>query len=99
MSALSLHLPETRAIRRWSFAALATIATHAAIVAAIALWYSRVVPEPNILPAIAVSFEPASAPKLENDNRVEHEEVRETPPEPPKQEHVIEQQPVDKMMP
>ena len=72
MTALALHLPETRAIGRWSFAALATIATHAAIVAAIALWDSRVVPETNILPPIAVSFEPTSSPRLENDNRVEH---------------------------
>jgi periplasmic protein TonB len=66
MTALALHLPEERALSRWTLAGLTILLAHLAIIAAIALWHARRQAEPAILPAIAVSLVPvdASSPEV-----------------------------------
>jgi len=68
MNAHALHLPDNRGVSRWTLAALAILLAHAAIVAAVAVGYSRRPVEPNIIPAISVTLPPvqASSPKIEN---------------------------------
>ncbi|MCP1846173.1 hypothetical protein ACVIHI_009047 [Bradyrhizobium sp. USDA 4524] len=68
MNARALHLPDNRGVSRWTLAALSILLAHAAIVAAIALWYSRRPVEPNIIPAISVTLAPveASSPEIQN---------------------------------
>jgi len=68
MTAFALHLPQRRGLSRWSLAALAMLSAHAALVAAIVLWYARQPVEPNIIPAIAVTLAPveASSPEMQN---------------------------------
>jgi periplasmic protein TonB len=68
MNALALHLPEGRGIPRWAFAGLTIVLAHAAIVAAIVLWYARPPAAQTIMPAIAVTLEPveASSPEIQN---------------------------------
>ena len=52
MNAHALHLPEDRGLARWTVASVAILIAHAAIIAAVALWYARQPKaEPNILPA------------------------------------------------
>ena len=47
-------------LSRWSIAALAVVAAHAALVSALAIHYVRLPPEQPIIPAIIVSLEPAA---------------------------------------
>src|SRR3954470_15096468 len=100
MSAHALHLPEHRGIARWMVAALAILIAHAAIVAAVALWYARQpVREPNILPAIAVSLAPAEASSPE----VQSEDVAVGPTmqqadEAPKEPSKVEDKPTEEVM-
>ena len=56
MNAFALHLPEGRGLSRWALAGVTILIAHAAIVAAVVLWYARSPVEPNILPAIAVTL-------------------------------------------
>ena len=101
MNALALHFPERRGLTRWAFAALAIALAHAAIIAAIALWYLRSPPAPNILPAIAITFAPieTTTQATEDDKAigVPQEQVEAPPPEPPKAEKPVE--PIEKLMP
>ena len=61
MNAFALHLPEKRGLSRWTLAAVTILMAHAAIVAAVALWYARRPVEPTMLPAIAVTLAPVEA--------------------------------------
>jgi len=95
MNARALHLPEDRGLSRWTLAALSILMAHAAIVAAIALWYSRRPVEPNIIPAISVTLAPvdASSPEIQNQDIAvgpTMQQAEETPKEQPKQEQPIE---------
>jgi periplasmic protein TonB len=67
MTAYALHLPERHGLSRWTIAGVTIIAAHAAIIAAVALWYARKPVEPNIIPAIAVTLAPveASSPEIQ----------------------------------
>ena len=68
MNALALHLPERRGLARWTVAALAILALHAAIVAAVVWWYARKPAPPDVVPAIAVTLAPveSSSPEIQN---------------------------------
>jgi periplasmic protein TonB len=61
MNAFALHLPERHGISRWTLSGVTIVAAHAAIIAAIVLWYARAPVEPNILPAIAVTLAPVDS--------------------------------------
>jgi protein TonB len=92
MNSFVLHLPEERGIFRWTLAALMIVIAHAAIVAAVALWYARSRPaEPNILPAIAVTLAPveSSSPEIQDQDIAvgpTMQQAEAAPPEPPKVE-------------
>jgi protein TonB len=95
MNAHALHLPDNRGLSRWMPAALAILLAHAAIVAALALWYSRKPVEPNIIPAISVTLAPveASSPELQNQDIAvgpTMQQAEETPREQPRQEQPVE---------
>jgi protein TonB len=95
MTAFALHLPEERSLSRWVLAALAILLAHAAIAAAIALWYAREPVEPNIIPAIAVTLAPAeaSSPELQNQDIAigpTMQQAEEVPKEVPKEEKPVE---------
>jgi protein TonB len=100
MNAHTLHLPEHRGIARWMVAALAILIAHAAIVAAVALWYARQPErEPNILPAITVSLAPveASSPEVQNEDVAvgpTMQQADEAPKEPPK----VEEKPAEEVI-
>jgi periplasmic protein TonB len=98
MNTHALHQPENRGIARWLFAALAILIAHAAIVAAVALWYARQPPtEPNILPAITVSIAPVegSSPEVQTEDVAvgpTMQQADEAPKQPPKlDEKAVEQ--------
>jgi periplasmic protein TonB len=98
MNAFSLHLPEERALSRWTFASVTVLAAHAAIVAAITLWYPRNPAEPNILPAIAVTLAPveASSPEIQKQDIAigpTMQQAEAAPKEPPK----VEEKPAEKV--
>jgi protein TonB len=98
MKAFALHLPERRGFSRWTLAAIIVVAAHMAIIASIALWYSRHSPRPTIIPAIAVSLAPmeASSPELQNQDLAvgpAMQQAEEAPRQPPKpEEQEIEQE-------
>ncbi|MCK1595925.1 energy transducer TonB [Bradyrhizobium sp. 164] len=101
MNARTLHLPADRGLSRWMWAALMILLAHAAIVAAVALWYARRPVEPNIIPAIAVTLAPvdASSPERQDQDIAvgpTMQQAEEAPKEPPNQEQVekVEQPPV-----
>jgi protein TonB len=94
MNAHALHLPDDRGLPRWMLAALAILFAHAAIVAAVALWYARKPVEPNIVPAISVTIAPveASSPEVQNQDIAvgpTMQQAEETPKEQPKQEQPV----------
>lgn len=101
-TALALHgLPERGGLVRWIFAGFAILLLHAAAIAIIALWLDRVPPEPNVIPAIAVSLAPAaSAPAVRSDDAIgtPQERIEDTPPEPPEPPK-IEPQPLEQVKP
>jgi periplasmic protein TonB len=95
MNAHTLHLPEGRGVSRWSFAGLAVLLAHGAIVTAVALWYAHKPVEPNIIPAITVTLAPvdASSPEIQNQDIAvgpTMQQAEEAPNEPPKQEQPFE---------
>jgi periplasmic protein TonB len=102
VSALSLHLPEQRGIARWGISAVAIVAAHAAIIAAIVLWYARTPPQPNVIDAIAITFAPPTSiasPAPNQDLPIgTPQERQEEVLEPPKVEPQPEQQ-VEKVEP
>jgi protein TonB len=98
MKALALHLPERRGLSRWTLAAVTILIAHAAIVAAVALWYARSRPaEPTILPAIAVTLAApteSSSPEIQNQDIAVGPTMQQAdaaPKEPPKEEKPVEQ--------
>jgi periplasmic protein TonB len=95
MNARALHLPDDRGLSRWMLAALTILLAHAAIVAAVALWYVRTPKAPNIIPAISVTLAPveASSPEIQNQHIAvgpTMQQAEEAPKEPPKQEQPVE---------
>jgi protein TonB len=96
MKALALHLPERRGLSRWTLAAVTILIAHAAIVAAVALWYARSPAEPAIVPAIAVTLAPteSSSPEIQDQDIAvgpTMQQAEAAPKEPPKQEKPVEQ--------
>jgi len=96
MTAFALHLPEQRSPGRWLLAAAVILAVHAGIAAAL-VWHRRTPPEPEILPAIAVSLAPVqgAAPEVHDEDLPagpEMQQAEAAPPEPPKEEQKVEQQ-------
>lgn len=100
MNAYALHLPEERSFARWLLAGVAILIAHAAIIAAVALWYARQpVTEPNILPAIIVSLAPveSSSPEVQTEDIAvgpTMQQADEAPKEPPK----VEEKPAEQVM-
>ena len=98
MNAHALHLPEERALSRWSIAGVTILLAHATLVAGVAFWYAhRPSAEPSIIPAIAVTLAPvdASSPEVpQQDIAVgpAMQQAEEVPKEPPKQEQPVEQE-------
>ena len=98
MNAFALHLPERRGLSRWTLAGVTIVMAHAAIVAAVALWYARRPVEPTILPAIAVTLAPveSSSPEVQDQDIAvgpTMQQAEATPPEPPK----VEEKPVERV--
>jgi periplasmic protein TonB len=96
MNAFALHLPERRGLSRWTLAAVTILMAHAAIVAAVALWYARQPAEPTILPAIAVTLAPveASSPVVRDQDIAvgpTMQQAEAAPQQPPKEERPVEQ--------
>ena len=99
MNAFALHLPERRGLSRWTLAGVTILIVHAAIVAAVALWYARKPMEPNILPAIAVTLAPveASSPQVQDQDIAvgpTMQQAEAAPIEPPK----VEEKPVEQVV-
>ena len=99
MNAFALHLPERRGLSRWTLAGVTIVMAHAAIVAAVALWYARRPVEPNILPAIAVTLAPveSSSPEIQDQDIAvgpTMQQAEATPTEPPK----VEEKPVEQVV-
>ena len=99
MNAFALHLPERRGLFRWSLAGVTILIAHAAIVAAVALWYARRPVQPNILPAIAVTLAPveASSPQVQDQDVAigpKMQQADAAPIEPPK----VEEKPVEEVV-
>jgi periplasmic protein TonB len=101
MSAHALHFPERPQILRWGFASLAIVLVHAAAVAALVLWYKRTPPEPPVIPAIMVSFEPAApTTPVENDKSFAAQETQQIDPTPePQVETKAEPPPPEEVRP
>jgi len=98
MNAFALHLPEGRGLSRWTLAGVAILIAHAAIVAAVVLWYARRPVEPNILPAIAVTLAPvdSSSPEIQDRDIAvgpTMQQAEAAPKEPPK----VEEKPTDEV--
>jgi protein TonB len=100
MNAFALHLPEGRGLSRWTLAGVTILMAHAAIVAAVVLWYARRPVEPNILPAIAVALAPveSSSPETQDQDIAvgpTMQQAEAAPKEPPK----VEEKRVDEVVP
>lgn len=96
MNAFALHLPEKRGLSRWTLAGVTIVLAHAAIVAAVVVWYARRPVEPTILPAIAVTLAPveASSPVMQDQDIAvgpTMQQAEAAPTEPPKEEKPVEQ--------
>jgi periplasmic protein TonB len=99
MNAFTLHLPEGRGLSRWTLAGVTILMAHAAIVAAVVLWYARRPVVPNILPAIAVTLAPveSSSPEIQNQDIAvgpTMQQAEAAPKEPPK----VEEKPMDQVV-
>ena len=99
MNAFTLHLPEGRGLSRWTLAGVTILMAHAAIVAAVVLWYARRPVEPNIRPAIAVTLAPveSSSPEIQNQDIAVGPTMQQAvaaPKEPPK----VEEKPMDQVV-
>jgi periplasmic protein TonB len=99
MTAYALHLPERQGFSRWTLAGVTIIAAHAAIIAAVALWYARAPIEPNILPAIAVTLAPqeASSPTIQ-DQDIAVGPTMQQAEATPKEERKVEEKPPDEVV-
>jgi periplasmic protein TonB len=99
MNAFALHLPEGRGLSRWTLAGVTILMAHAAIVAAVVLWYARRPAEQNILPAVAVTLAPveSSSPEIQNQDIAvgpTMQQAEAAPKEPPK----VEEKPVEQVV-
>ncbi len=99
MTAYALHLPERHGISRWTLAGVAIVAAHAAIIAAVVLWYVRQPVEPNLIPAITVSLAPveASAPTIQDPNIAEGPTMQQAEATP-KEERKVDEKPPDEVV-
>jgi protein TonB len=99
MNAFALHLPERLGTSRWTLAGVTILAAHAAIIAAIGLWYTRAPVEPNILPAIAVTLAPqeASSPTIQ-DQDIAVGPTMQQAEATPKEERKVEEKPPDEVV-
>ena len=97
MNASTLYLPERHGLSRWAFAGATILVAHAAIVAAIALWYVRTPAKPNIIPAITVTLAPveASSPAIQNQDIAVGPTMQQAPEAP--KEIKVEDKPVEKL--
>jgi protein TonB len=96
VNAFALHLPERRGLSRWTLAGVTIVLAHAAIVAAVVVWYARQPVQPTILPAIAVTLAPveASSPVMQDQDIAvgpTMQQAEAAPTEPPKEEKPVEQ--------
>jgi protein TonB len=97
MNAFALHdVSDQAVLRRWGVSAAAILAAHAALIA-IGMNWSRQPPEPGVtLPAIMVDMSPvSSAPQstpLERAPGPVMDQADASPPEPVKQQEVVEEQ-------
>ena len=99
MTLFALHLPERHGLSRWTLAGAAILLAHAAIVAAVVLWYARRPVEPKIPPAIVVTLTPvdSSSPEIQNQDIAvgpTMQQAEAAPKEPPK----IEDKPVEQVV-
>jgi len=99
MNAFALHLPDRRGLSRWTLAGVTILIAHAAIVAAVALWYVGRPVEPNILPAIAVTLAPveASSPRIQDQDIAvgpTMQQAEAAPIDPPK----VDEKPVEQVV-
>lgn len=99
MNALALHLPDERGVTRWTLAAVAIVAIHAAIIAAVVSWYGRKPFRPPVVPAISVSLAPveAASPVIQKQDLAvgpTMQQAEAKPKQPPKQD-----KPVEKIVP
>ena len=98
MNALTLHLPERRGLARWSVAALAILALHAAMVVLVVWWYARKPVRLDIMPAIAVTLAPveSSSPEIQQQDIAVGPTMQqaEAPKDPPK----VEEKPVEQVV-
>lgn len=99
MSTLALYMPENRGVTRWTLAFVAIVTIHAAIIAAVVLWYARKPYTPPVVPAISVSLAPveAASPVIQKQDLAvgpAMQQAEAAPQEPPKQE-----KPVEKIVP
>ena len=99
MTTFALHLPERHGFSRWLLASAVIVVAHAAIIASVALWYSRQSPPPTILPAVSVSLAPmeASSPDVQNQDIAvgpTMQQAEEAPKEPLKTEDQKVDQPI-----
>ncbi len=99
MTAYALHLPERHGASRWTLAGVTILAVHAAIIAAIGLWYTRAPVEPNILPAIAVTLAPqeASSPTIQEQD-IAVGPIMQQAEATPKEEKKVEEKPPDEVV-
>lgn len=97
MNAFALHdVSDQSVLRRWGAAAAAILAAHAALIA-IGMNWSRPQPDPGVaLPAIMVDMSPVSAApqatELERTPDRLMDQADASPPEPVKQQEVVEEQ-------
>ena len=99
MNALTLYLPERCGLARWAVAALAILALHAAIVAALVWWYARKAVPPDLIPAVAVTLAQveSSSPEIQNQDIAvgpTMQQAEAAPKEPPK----VEEKPMDEVV-
>jgi protein TonB len=98
MNAFALHLPDKRGLSRWTLAGVTILIAHAAIVAAVMLWYARRPAEPNLVPAITVTLAPveSSSPEVQDQDIAvgpTMQQAEAAPPEPPK----VEEKPTERV--
>jgi protein TonB len=99
MSAFALYLPDRHGLPRWTLAAVAILAAHAAMLAPLVLWYARTPVEPHIIPAITVSLAPAeaSSPEIQNQDIAVGPTMQQADAAPPKEERKVEEKPVEQV--
>jgi len=97
MNAFALHDVSDRAVvRRWSTSSIVIVAAHAALISLVMTWYTQRPPPGATMPAIMVDMAPISAApqstELERAPDKLMEQADASPPEPVKQQEVVEEQ-------